>query len=111
MKQIETYINEKLVINKDTVKKYSKDNYEIRIMDCLKHYLTGFLHYDFNEDYKIDIKDTSIYIHFIYNLPSGEFALKALSKSMIQKLKADFGDNEVEDTAEITDNKIIINMR
>lgn len=111
MKQLNVYINEKLVINKDTVKKYSKDNYELRIIDCLKNYLTGFLHYEFNEDYKIDIKGTSIYIHFIYKFPGNrELALKQISKNIIQKLKAEFGNDEFKDTPETTFDTIIINM-
>lgn len=105
MKKINNYIIEKLHIDKDTkVEKINKDDFSEAIMN----YITGKLHYEYDEDYNFKIINNVIKINFLYNMD--RFSFNNFVVGIVKNLEENFKDNIFTYSANYSPNQKIINI-
>lgn len=91
-KEINKPVTEKLHLTKD-----NKDNngffpYEKSLIKVIKDYLTGFLHYKYDEDYELKLDDNKILIHFKYNFSSDD-AVYMIGEKLLEKIQQEYLHN------------------
>lgn len=91
-KEINKPVTEKLHLSKD-----NKDNngffpYEKSLIKVIKDYLTGFLHYIYDEDYEVKLDDNKILIHLKYNF-SSEDAVYMIGEKLLEKIQQEYLHN------------------